>query len=170
MARIGFLLGMLALACAPAVTTFHGRSVYHGVENEVKEVGPGHWAGTWKIVGVNIDRVGEKGEEALWCTESGAFDGVWDSSGALTSCTNRSKSTCYAGDGSSNTAENTATCKPGLKEGLLTFEGTSRKLSGTGRFEGGDMTASWTSWQLTRPPGDLNYSIYTTTVTNPPRK
>ena len=170
MVRMLWLVVVGAVACAPTVTTFHGRSVYHGVENKVEQVGPGHWAGTWRTIGVNVDRVGEKGEEALWCTESGAFDGVWEPTGALTSCTNKSKSICYAGDGSSSTAESTSTCKPGLKEGLLMFEGTSRKLSGTGRFEGGDMTVTWTSWQLTQPPGDLSYSIYTTTVTNPPRK
>ena len=60
---LGVLLGVLALASASTSRTFQGRTVYHNVSGDVKEVSPVHWTGPWKTVGVNIDDVRQAGEE-----------------------------------------------------------------------------------------------------------
>jgi hypothetical protein len=76
---LGVVLGVLALACAPTLRTVQGRSVYHNVSGDVKEVSPGHITGPWKSVGVSIDDVGQKGEDAMSWTETGTIDMVWKS-------------------------------------------------------------------------------------------
>jgi len=160
------MIGALALACAPTSKTIQGRAFNYTVNNDVKEVSPGHWTGSWENVGVSLDSVGQKDEEALACTESGTFDGVWKSPTEMVSCTNRSTRTCTARDGSTNTGENTMTCKPG-PEGKMVFSGTGKQVRGTGRFEGSQFTVSFTAWQLTQPPHDTVYAEYTATVMLP---
>ncbi len=163
---LGVVLGALALACAPTSKTIQGRSFGYTVGNDVKEVSPGHWTGTWESVGANIDNVGQKDEEVWACTESGTFDGVWKSPTEMVSCTNRSTRTCKAKDGSTNSGENTMICKPG-PDGKMVFTGTGKQVMATGRFEGSQATYSFTGWQLTDPPHDTSYGEYTSTVILP---
>jgi len=160
------LLGAQALACAPTVVTIHGRSVDHAIGGDVREVEPGHWAGTYKNAGLNIDHVGDKDEEVLACTETGTFDGVWLSATEIKSCTSQGTRDCRAKDGSTNTGESTATCRVG-PNGELIFEGTGKQVNATGRFEGSQATFTFTAWQVVPPPGVINFGSYTTTVTLP---
>lgn len=158
-----------ALACAPAVTTIHGRSFDYGVGGNGNEVEPGHWAGTYQNAGINIDGVGEKGQEVWACTETGTWDNVWLSKTELKSCTSKGTRVCKAKDGSTNTGESTATCKLG-PNGEMMFEGTGRQVSGTGRFEGAEATFSFTGYQVVGPPNPMSYVEYTAKVTAPPKK
>jgi len=172
MTRIGLgvlcgLLGALALACA-STRTVQGRSVFHNVSGDVKEVSPGHFTGPWKSVGVSIDDVGQPGEEAMSWTEEGTFDMVWKSPTELVSCTNKSTQTATHKDGSVTIGENTMTCKPG-PDGKLIFVGTGKQVSGPTRYEGTQATWSFTSYQLTPGPGDIGYAVYATTFTKLPK-
>jgi hypothetical protein len=162
---LGVLLGALALACAPISKTIQGRGVWHNVSGDVKEVSPGHWAGPYKSVGVSIDNVGQKDEDAMSWEQEGFIDMVWKSPTELVSCTNKNTEVTHHRDGNVTTGENTMICKVG-PDGKLIFEGTGKKVSGMP-----DIEATWTftAYQLTRGPGDVGYSVYTTTNTKMPK-
>ncbi len=163
---LGILLGALSLACAPTIKTVQGRGFSHNVSADVIEVGPGHFTGPWKSVGVSIDDVGQKGENAMSYEETGIIDMVWKSPTELVSCTNKSTQIAHHSDGSVTTGENTMTCKRG-PDGKLIFEGTGKNVSGTGSVADAQITWTFTAYQLTPGPGDIGYSVYTTTFAQP---
>jgi hypothetical protein len=162
------LLATLALACAPTATTVRnvmGRGFYYQVSNDVKEVEPGHWAGPWANRGVFLENAGQKDEESAVLVESGTFDGVWTSATEMKSCTAKGTGTFTFRDGSVRTKEWMAECKLGL-DGLLSFEGRG-VYSGTGRFEGMQGSASFTSRQVTRAPSETGWWTETGSFTMP---
>ncbi len=161
---LGLLLAALALACAtPAPTGPNGRGFFFQILNNVKEVAPGHWAGSWANRGVCLDNVGQKDEEVGLSAGEGTFDGVWTSPTVTTSCAVKGKTTCTFKDGSSHTDEYTEVCKPG-PDGLLIFEGRGAYVGGTGRFYGIQGTVSWTSRNLTPPVSGRDISLTTSEI------
>lgn len=173
MARIGLgvVPAVLALACATtAPPEKNGRGFTYQVSNDVKQVEPGHWAGSWANRGVCLDNVGQKGEEAGVMSAEGTFDGVWTTPTELKSCTSKGKTTCTFQDGSTRTEEWTAECKRG-PDGPFSFEGRGVFVKGTGRFEGIQGSASWTSRSLFQPgpgeTGEIGFSVGTAKFTLP---
>jgi hypothetical protein len=143
-----------------------GRGFSYQVRSDVKEVEPGHWAGSWENRGLCLDNVGQKDEEPGVLTASGTFDGVWASQTEMKSCTSKGRATCTFRDGSSHTEETTADCQPGPGE-LLVFIVRGAFVGGTGRFEGIQGSVSGTTWSLTPAPENLGYSRVTAEVTLP---
>ena len=86
--------------------------MWHNVSGDVKEVSPGHWTGPWKSVGVRIDDVGHKGEDAMSLVETGTIDMVWKSPTELSSCTDKSTPVFTHKDGCVMVFEKNETCKP----------------------------------------------------------
>ena len=128
--------------------------MWHNVSGDVKEVSPGHWTGPWKSVGVRIDDVGHKGEDAMSLVETGTIDMVWKSPTELSSCTNKSTPVFTHKDGCVMVFEKNETCKP-APGGKLIFEGSGKLVSTTGPCEGTEATYTFTAYQLTPGPGDI---------------
>jgi hypothetical protein len=173
MARIGLGVGiaLLAFACATtAPAEKDAREFGYQVSNDVKQVAPGHWTGSWANRGVCLDNVGQKDEEAGVMSAEGTFDGVWTTPTELKSCTTRGKTTCTFQDGSIRSEEWTAECKRG-PDGSFNFEGRGVYVKGTGRFEGIQGSASKTGRSLFSPGpgeiGEIGFSIVTAKFTLP---
>ncbi len=158
MCRIGLsaLFGALALACATtAPPERYSRAFTYQVSNDVRQVAPGHWTGSWANVGVCLDNVGQKDEEAGVLSSEGTFDGVWATPAELKSCTTKGRTTCTFQDGSIRSEEHTEECKRG-PDGLFNFEGHGVYVKGTGRFEGIEGSTSWTGRALFQTgPGEI---------------